>query len=543
MPLILSLALFSFLLFVQCGRHKDPITIQVSVNSGTNSRAEIINPLDGSGVLNVVWSEGDVLHVFSSTGDGYLGHLALVNGAGSNQAIFRGTLKPFTRQLLHFYYLGKNGNALGEEQLSSGSYSISLEHQRNYTLDDIENSLHLAYGTQTISPHEGEVTPDFPLQMNSKIAICLFNTSALYGDVKLDGPNIYSKLNVDLNNGLFTNEDPRSLHLGTPSETVYFAMAPADNITLSFSGATAGSYSYPTRNIEAGKFYSTHGSAVNPPSVVAHAFSVSDTKQVRFTMGNLVYSRGRWYVHDRQHSTIATMAQPYISPSPGPNATFDYFPWGGTGYGVTTPWFTTNPNNYGGGANSIAGTEYDWGVYLTGDNTAERGVYTSSTSNDKLQGLWRTLTHLEWQYLLTRERDGRLMSWMGKLQTREGGMVLGVFIMPDAYDGFLPTDVNINGTSTNPHVMTEAELFISGGVFLPAMGYLAENSTGRVIGYGQEMRMWSTERANSATVYFVAFGLPKSNVAYPVQPPYDSNNGETTKPGCRLPVRLAQDIN
>lgn len=170
------------MLLVQCGKPKEPVTIRVTACSGSTSRTEITNPQDTWGKLDVVWSEGDVLHVFSPA-EGYLGTLSLVSGAGSNQASFVGTLQPFITQDLHFYYLGKQGNTYTTEDFAMNEMSFSLEHQENFTLDDIENNLHLAYGTARISPHQGENGPDFPLQMDSKIAICMFNSSPLTGDV------------------------------------------------------------------------------------------------------------------------------------------------------------------------------------------------------------------------------------------------------------------------------------------------------------------------------------------------------------------------
>lgn len=523
------------LLLVQCGKPKEPITIRVTACSGSTSRTEITNPQDTWGRLEVVWSEGDKLHVFSPS-IGYLGSLDLLSGAGSNQATFEGTLQPFTTQDLHFYYLGKLGNTYTAEDFAMNEMTFSLEHQENFTLDDIENNLHLAYGTARISPHQGENGPDFPLQMDSKIAICMFNSSPLIGDVTVSGTNIFTKINVDFIRALFEPEDDRAIYLGDAGKEKYFVMAPSTGVNFTFTDGTT-SYNYTDRNISAGVFYSTCGIGVNPPGTISHDFSVSSTRKVRFTSGNLVYSDGRWYIHDKQYHKCADFSGNLLV---GPYETFDMFPWGASGCDYM-PWTFEEQGEYGPSDDSLASinnTDYDWGVYLTGHNSAARGIYVNSTTTtEKLKGSWRTLTADEWRYVLQRKRpsDSLNLCWCGTLETSFDEItdwIDGTFIMPDDYTGYLPNDMMY------PYNMTERQLAASGGVFLPCTGYYEH---GAVVYNQPQVWQWTTTRYNKNNAYAVFLNLKFEDFTIPVVPdPGVIMGGPWLWWG--MPVRLAQDV-
>ena len=111
-------------------------------------------------------------------------------------------------------------------------------------------------------------------------------------------------------------------------------------------------------------------------------FSVSSSKKVNFSQGNLQYQAStrtwrfaehQWDITGSENSKISENYSGWI----------DLFGWGTSGYNGKNPWMTsTESTNYGNGYNDIAGTNYDWGVYNTISNGGGKR--------------WRTLTGDEW---------------------------------------------------------------------------------------------------------------------------------------------------
>lgn len=109
--------------------------------------------------------------------------------------------------------------------------------------------------------------------------------------------------------------------------------------------------------------------AMTPTGAVEGLFSISSTKQVYFSQGNLIHEDNTWSFAEHQYDKGS------------------FFGWGTSGYG--------NPDTISGGKGfhfaSIGGTSrnanFDWGVY----NAISNGGNTP--------GLWRTLTSEEWTYL------------------------------------------------------------------------------------------------------------------------------------------------
>ena len=120
-------------------------------------------------------------------------------------------------------------------------------------------------------------------------------------------------------------------------------------------------------------------------------FSVGANQTICFAPGNLQYNpaKNTWrfaeHQYDRCFETNASNPSAYY------NATydgwFDLFGWGTSGYNDKMPYMYGGENtDYGDGANDIAGTNYDWGVY--------------NSISGYAPGVWRTPTYSEWRYLI-----------------------------------------------------------------------------------------------------------------------------------------------
>lgn len=166
-------------------------------------------------------------------------------------------------------------------------------------------------------------------------------------------------------------------------------------------------------------------------NLVEMPFSVSPTKKVYFSSGNLQYHplNNQWRFAKYQYDYIGSDNK-YIAPDY--DGWIDLFGWG-TGDNPTLS--STVPGDY---------KEFvDWGV--------------NSIQNDSLT-TWRTLTSDEWDYLCNKRPNAK---WLCKYVYVEGK--LGLMLLPDG------TDIHPGAYSR----MNKAYLLIlerSGKIFLPAAG-------------------------------------------------------------------------
>ena len=222
---------------------------------------------------------------------------------------------------------------------------------------------------------------------------------------------------------------------------------------------------------------------LNPP-----VFSVSETKKVYFSQGNLQYqaSTGTWRFAENQYDIIGSDNANISSSYSG---WIDLFGWGTSGYNDKFPYMTSTGTDYGDGSNDIAGTNYDWGV----NNKISNGGNQA--------GLWRTLTYSEWDYLISgRAQASRLMG-----QGRVNG-VTGLILLPDGWE--TPSSVRFTydpgNYSTNVYSLDEWAVMESyGAVFLPAAGDRGGSDVYYVGIYGA---YWSSSAYGSGYAYYQGFG-------------------------------------
>lgn len=246
--------------------------------------------------------------------------------------------------------------------------------------------------------------------------------------------------------------------------------------------ATVGSDTYIATKtgykLAAGKYYATELTMAKvKPDLLSGVFSVSDSKKVSFSKGNLqatydgsdwtwAFAANQWdYIGNAAGNTMVTATSPFISE----NATVDLFGWVGassnwTGvnkYGITSSKATNNKDGYGNVASESL--KSDWGALI---------------------GLgWRTLSMAEWTYLLaTRTVNGG--KGAGKsytLQSVNGKR--GMVIYPDNYTGAVYSGDNW------------ASFEAAGCVFLPAAGW----RDGTTINHSINDRgyYWSTTPSNA----------------------------------------------
>ena len=247
----------------------------------------------------------------------------------------------------------------------------------------------------------------------------------------------------------------------------------------------------PTKGqVDPGHIYNISRSAI--PGALIGQFSVSSTKKVYFSKGNLqaTYDGSNWtwafaanqwdYIGNAAGNTMVTATSPFISE----NATVDLFGWVGasstwTGvnkYGITSSSATNNTNGYGNVASESL--KSDWGALI---------------------GLgWRTLSMAEWTYLLaTRTVNGGKGADKSYSLNKTVNGKKGMVIYPDNYTGAVYSGSNW------------ASFEAAGCVFLPAAGWREGTTIQNINDRGF---YWSSTPANTtdAKSMFFAGGLDLS---------------------------------
>ena len=272
------------------------------------------------------------------------------------------------------------------------------------------------------------------------------------------------------------------------------------------------------------------------PTPLSGVFSVGESSTVNFSPGNLqaTYNGSAW------SWAFAAHQWDYVGNAAGntsingngtvsANGTVDLFGWVGesstwTGaaiYGISNSTTTNSVDGYGNVASEALNA--DWGTAIYGISNSTTTNSVDGYGNVASEALnadwgttmgtgWRTLTRVEWTYLLNTRETGALVNSTSNARrthaviNTDGTAVKGLIIFPDSYVGGTPAGVTwgtINEKSDFTTTCTSAgwtALEAAGCVFLPAAGYReASNVTDAGIGGGY----WSSSSSYATS----AFGL------------------------------------
>ena len=216
-----------------------------------------------------------------------------------------------------------------------------------------------------------------------------------------------------------------------------------------------------------------------PDGALSGKFSVSATKQVNFSKGNLRYASGAWSFFDNQYDRYTSYSAD----------AWDNFGW------------------------STSATTY--GMHTSKDNSTYSGNFVDWGSNSDLQTAlgtgWFTLTKDEWTYLFNNRSASTVGGTAnGRYAKAKVNNVPGVILFPDTYthpDGVTaPTGVNATGnTGWNGNSYTVADwtkMESAGCVFLPTAGYRNGSLVYNAFTYGY---YWSATPSGANYAYNVAF--------------------------------------
>ena len=287
------------------------------------------------------------------------------------------------------------------------------------------------------------------------------------------------------------------------------------NFTCTMTGLVAGKYyvcAFATNRL--GTSYGSEKSfSYNPPppptGAINGIFSVSSSKKVYFSRGNLQYraSDGRWHFAEHQYDYIGD-ANSNISSSY--SNIIDLFGWGTSGWNSgNTYYHPYDSNNSNGSLYGPSGSYNLAGNYAN----ADWGVYNKIYNGGNTVGQWRTLTKDEWVFVFQTRSGADSKYGYGKVND-----VCGMILLPDSWK--LPSGLSFTpGNSSWANVYTAEQWSLmeaNGAIFLPAAGLRYGTWVDLEGRYGS---YWSASYYGSYEAYRVDFGSGYLDPSY-INPRY-----------------------
>ena len=227
--------------------------------------------------------------------------------------------------------------------------------------------------------------------------------------------------------------------------------------------------------------FTTTASSTYPNGVLPGAFSVSYSKKVRFSQGNLQYigSGGYWRFADHQWEHFGNNGQGGSSTS----ASRDLFSWGTSGWDCGNTYY--KPYEHAVSDGSLFGPPGKTDLVYQYANS-DWGVYNAIVNGGNRPNLWRTPTEREWVYLF-KSRSASTVNGVTNARYTIAivNNVFGMIVFPDVYTHpsgvALPKKQNINATdpTTNDFNTYNGSDWLqmeeAGCVFLPITGFLVSS--------------------------------------------------------------------
>lgn len=398
--------------------------IFASTENGITKTALYGNDTDG---YDVVWSEGDSFKIGGNV-------FTLVEGEGSSMGKFEGTV-PSDGKYTIYFPSSYNGTFPTVSDYSSGAVT-------NYPMK------------ATVTVSKGEISP---IKFKNAGGILRLHArssepyEAMSITVRADGlEDIYVNC-ANGSSGLSLTDDGAVFNIPMPEgsfSNVVVTMKScfvssskkmtSKNLVIERSGITTASLTFNEFN--------------SIPGAIMHLFSVSDSKQVFFSKGNLWCDTSdnpgedNLHLEENQYDSAASRDESHIS----------HFMWSDTAAGA---------------------------VALTYDGKVASRFFADGKFSVAGTDTWRLLTHKEWMYLFdqipssTNSRKGRCYGGGSPVSVCGEACVV---IVPDCWD----LEANPIQGSYNAASWAEAEA--AGAVCIPLAGYRNHYEDESVKGYDKE---------------------------------------------------------
>jgi hypothetical protein len=473
---------------------KVPITLNVS---GGNSRVGVDT---WSGV--VYFEYGDVLYVASNG--------VFVGTLSYNGSNFYGQItEPTEGQKLQFYFLG---NVNPEETLTEGtSTGCSINISNQTTKLPV-----ISYAPSRENYEIGRT--NYNATLLNKCALVKFNVTTLAATATcIKGMNNKVEIDFSTNNFEYTQEQEGVISLAVGSGERWAILLPQDALE---EGEEGSAYSYgggysgvrPEIPAIAENDYLTDGIAIEintPVGFVNGLFSVSATRQVYFSQGNLQYNKitNEWSFMEHQYDIVETNGQD-IGENYANQDIISLFGWATSGYNhgaiCYQPWSMMMDNK-----NYFAYVQYSSYNLFDQTGQADWGYNAIVNGGNQENSGWRTLTKQEWDYVIFNRAPNSGIRYAKATV----GDVCGLLLLPDNWQTSIYnlTSPNATWSSYSSNTITIENwtniLEPNGVVFLPAAGERGGSETMMIdwIGnVGSDGYYWS---ATSGSSYNYAYRL------------------------------------
>lgn len=538
MTMILALGLI--LGMTQCKKNVvTPVTpagnsVHITLNANIGGEKTGFDPATGQ--FN--WTSG-VTEYINVGGDksGYIGQL---QGTWSDveTIVFTGAITPAANEeTLYFFYLG-NGDHKEATTVDFSNQGGDPDRMTNW---------HIAIGQ---APYNG--TGSYSASLNMAMAYAYFNISGFTNasneleSIYIHGDDVYSIANINYKEGTITGASKGYIKLDKSigNTSKYVALIPSVNTatTIKFdSNSKTGSMTF-NNGIKPASFYSNGGEALAVTATagtgVPGTFSVSATKKVFFSKGNLQYqaSTGTWRFAENQYDAIGNNAgnNNFTETRSTQSDWIDLFGWGTSGWNNNNTRYmpydyegTKTNNAYGYGPRYNTTNSWTWAYdksLVDEYDKADWGVYNSIINGGTG---WRTLTggisdDSEWKYLIeTRQASMVAGVENARFFKTKVNNINGLVILPDVYahpTGVTnPTNINVatniiwTNITLNYSLDDWAKMEEAGAIFLPCTGYRSYSSNNPTYTADYGCYWSSTVYNESSAYYFLSAGTVKTD--------------------------------
>ena len=466
---------------------KYTMTVQASKDGDATTRALTLgrNDADTKNVLNATWDANEVVLVYQNGSQ--IGTLYSA-ASTTNETTLTGELSaPDAGQDLTPYF---HTNATPSYTGQDGTLATIAS-----TYDFCAPAT-IATGSFTVSGSTVSTTSSASFGANQQAIVKFTLTDKADGETPLSA----SQLVISVGATDYTITP-------TSATNVIYAAIPGFTGQTVRLAATVGNktYTYEKASVSFtnGQYYEITVKMTEKPDLLSGVFSVSSTKKVKFSKGNLRYASGTWSFFNNQYNYYNSYSAD----------AWDKFCWStsATTYGMNT---STSNNTY-------SGNFVDWGA-------------TMGTG-------WFTLSSAEWTYLFnTRSASTVGGTSNGRYAKAKVNDVWGVILFPDTYthpDGVTaPKGVNAPGDSAddtgwkgnNYSSADWTKMESAGCVFLPGAGYRQGSSVSSLGIFGGYWSATPNGADYACGVYYYSGWLT------PARTDYTRNHG--------LSVRLVRQV-
>ena len=477
----------------QTTSNDEVVTITLDVKQNNGSKV-VVNPNTGT----VDFETGDKIYVGS--GGKYVGFLT------HNGTNFSGNItNPTENQPLQFYFLG---NVTPQETLSAGtteecSVIISDQTEHLPVISCAASNENYVSGVTAYSAH-----------LLNKCALVKFNvTTPSNSPICVTG--MKNKVTVDFTQNTMTpsmnGEGVIMLPAGSGENVEKWAiLLPQEALEEGEEGSVYsedGNYigaRGPIPSIEENGYL---GSGISmmantycgvPIGSINGLFSVSETKQVYFSQGNLQYQAENNIFRFAPHQ-YNYIGEANSNISINYSGWIDLFGWGTSGWNNGNAYYQPYDKYYNAYDHTqsgycfgpIDGTNHN--CNLIGDYAnADWGVYNAIINGGNQVNQWRTLTFDEWVYLSSGRQDADLKKGLAIIVD-----IKGIILLPDTWiapEGIVFNNDTHFNTTDNVYSLSEWSLMEeAGAVFLPVGGIrVGTNVTNLSDAYEPRGLYWTT---------------------------------------------------